>query len=149
MMPALLALPSTSRARARTIDALNRTIRHIEENYAERISLAELAAIAALSVFRFVTVFRREVGMSPHRFLCMVRVQRAKAHLRDGISPACAAIEVGFFDQSHLSRHFKSVCGMTPGQYLAHLRSGTEQRNDRPSRIGDTYLDDNHMGAYA
>jgi AraC-like DNA-binding protein len=29
------------------------------------------------------------------------------------------AREAGFYDQSHLSRHFKSVCRMTPGQYLA------------------------------
>ena len=33
-----------------------------------------------------------------------------------------AARETGFYDQSHLSRHFKSRCGMTPGQYLSSAR---------------------------
>lgn len=40
----------------------------------------------------------------------------------DGISPATAASEAGFCDQSHLSRHFKSVFGMAPGRYLSTSR---------------------------
>ena len=34
-------------------------------------------------------------------------------------SPETAASEAGFYDQSHLSRHFKNVLGMTPGQYMS------------------------------
>jgi len=36
--------------------------------------------------------------------------------------PATVASEAGFYDQSHLSRHFKNWCGMTPGQYLSSAR---------------------------
>ncbi|MCZ8186375.1 MAG: AraC family transcriptional regulator [Beijerinckiaceae bacterium] len=91
----------------------------IERNYAERLALEDLAERAGLSVFRFVTLFRRRFGVSPYRFLSMVRVQAAQQLLLDGTPPAIAAIEVGFCDQSHLCRHFRSLCGTTPGRFLA------------------------------
>ena len=94
--------------------------RYIEANFSERIALKDLASIAELSVFRLVTVFRREMGISPYRYLNAVRVKKAQQLLRDGVPPAIAAIEVGFFDQSHLCRHFRTICGMTPGQFLAN-----------------------------
>jgi transcriptional regulator GlxA family with amidase domain len=103
--------------RPQVIDA----IRYMEDNYAEHISLADLAHIAGLSLYRFVTVFSREIGISPHRYLCLVRVRAAQTLLREGVAPAIAAIEVGFFDQSHLCRHFRAACGMTPGQFIAGM----------------------------
>ncbi|MGE0718371.1 MAG: helix-turn-helix domain-containing protein [Alphaproteobacteria bacterium] len=106
----------SDRKRARSID---RVVAHIEENYARPLSLDELARLADVSVWRFVVLFRERVGMPPHRYLCHVRVREAMALLRSGLPPAHAASEAGFFDQSHLSRHFKRVCGMTPGQYAA------------------------------
>lgn len=96
-------------------------IRHIEGHFMERLTLEHLAVIAGLSVFRFVTVFRRQVGISPHRYLLAIRVRAAQALLRKGVPPAIAAIEVGFCDQSHLCRHFRAVCGMTPGQFVANI----------------------------
>jgi AraC-like DNA-binding protein len=78
--------------------------------------------MAGLSVWRFATVFREQVGLSPHRYICRLRVERAQALIREGMSPAKAASEAGFYDQSHLSRHFKNWCGMTPGQYLSSAR---------------------------
>jgi transcriptional regulator GlxA family with amidase domain len=98
--------------------------RYIEANSSERIALKDLASMAELSVFRLVTVFRREMGISPYRYLNAVRVKKAQQLLREGVPPAIAAIEVGFFDQSHLCRHFRTICGMTPGQFLANPASG-------------------------
>ncbi|MCC7275686.1 MAG: helix-turn-helix transcriptional regulator [Alphaproteobacteria bacterium] len=107
---------AAGRSRSRS-SAIGRVVAHIEENYAEPLPLAELAQLADVSLYRFVTLFRQEVGMPPHRYLCHVRVREAMALLRSGLPPAHAASEAGFFDQSHLARHFKRVCGMTPGQY--------------------------------
>lgn len=97
---------------------IQRALGHIESRFTEAIYLENLAALAGLSVCRFVTVFRRQVGVTPHRFICHRRIRYAKALLRDGVPLAQAALEAGFFDQSHLSRHFKSICGTTPGRYL-------------------------------
>jgi transcriptional regulator GlxA family with amidase domain len=94
--------------------------RYIEANFSERLTLKDLALVAELSVFRLVTVFRREMGTSPYRYLSAVRVRKAQELMRNGVPPAIAAIEVGFFDQSHLCRHFRAICGMTPGQFLAN-----------------------------
>jgi AraC-like DNA-binding protein len=91
----------------------------LQQNFDQPVSLDDLARIASLSLFRFATVFRREVGMPPHRYLCHLRVNAAKTLLRQGVPGALAAAEAGFFDQSHMYRHFKRVCGVTPGQYQA------------------------------
>jgi transcriptional regulator GlxA family with amidase domain len=94
----------------------------LEERFAEPLSLAHLARLSKLSPCRFSTVFRREVGMSPQRYLCRLRVRAAQHLLRQGETPAVAAIEAGFFDQSHLNRHFKRICGATPARFAAAAR---------------------------
>jgi len=101
---------------------LERVVRYIEDHLGEPLSLAQLAELAGLSVWRFATVFRQRMGESPQRYIRRLRVERAQALLRQGVSPARVAGEAGFYDQSHLSRHFKSLCGMTPGQYSARTR---------------------------
>lgn len=103
-------------------------IAHIEANYSAAIPLEHLAAIANVGVIRLITSFRREVGIPPHRYQCDVRVRAAQAMLRRGVTPAVAALEAGFFDQSHLTRHFKRVCGSTPGKYRGANRNGLDPR---------------------
>ena len=111
---------------------VERALEYIHDHFCERLPLEKLAAIAGLSVFRFATVFRRRVGVPPHRYVCQLRVRRAQKLLREGLSTANVANETGFFDQSHLSRHFRSLCGMTPRQYLAEVRRGADPSNTRP-----------------
>jgi len=106
----------------RSSHGVQRALGHIEQHLCQPLSLAELADMAGLSVWRFATVFRQQVGLSPHRYICRLRVERAQALIRDGVPPATAANETGFYDQSHLSRHFKNQCGMTPGQYQLAAR---------------------------
>lgn len=105
---------------------------YIDEHLDERLSLDELAAKAGLSVWRFATVFRQQAGVSPRRYICGLRVRRAQALLADGVSPAYAASAAGFYDQSHLSRHFKNACGMTPGQYLSRQRNAAAADDELP-----------------
>jgi AraC-like DNA-binding protein len=114
-----LSGPALWPARSSPRPSLADVARYIEANFSERIALKDLASVAELSVFRLVTVFRREMGIPPYRYLNAVRVRKAQQLLRAGVPPAIAAIEVGFFDQSHLCRHFRTICGMTPGQFLA------------------------------
>ena len=97
-------------------------ITYIGEHLDERLSLNELAAKAGLSVWRFSAVFRRHAGVSPHRFICLQRLQLVQTLLADGESLASAAQVAGFYDQSHLCRHFKNAWGMTPSQYVGRQR---------------------------
>ncbi|MFM2303350.1 MAG: hypothetical protein RLZZ135_759, partial [Cyanobacteriota bacterium] len=64
---------------------------------------------------RLNRVFSQEVGVPPHAFLNQVRVWRAKAQLAKGIAISQVAVETGFYDQAHLTRHFKRLLGYTPG----------------------------------
>ncbi len=99
--------------------SIGKALHFMEQHFVERVSLSQLAEIANLTLFRFATVFRKEVGMPPYRYLSCLRVQQAKSLLAQGVPAAVAAAETGFFDQSHMYRHFKRICGVTPTQYLA------------------------------
>ncbi|WP_186028709.1 helix-turn-helix domain-containing protein [Burkholderia gladioli] len=122
------AAPCVARAVSSAIDDVLRTI---DASFAQPLSLDTLAAVAGLSVSRFTARFRNEVGLSPHRYLCLVRVRRAQDLLCDGLAPSLVATEVGFFDQSHLCRHFRRVLGVTPRDFVIGRPAGVSAR--RPS----------------
>ena len=102
---------------------------YIDEHLDERLSLDDLAAKAGLSVWRFCTVFRQHVGVSPGRYIWGQRLQKVQSLLAGGESPASAALLAGYYDQSHLCRHFRNTCGMTPGQYISRQRSAMAVAN--------------------
>lgn len=99
--------------------AVTRAIDFINLNYAHDISLSEIAESAHLSPFHVARLFKRTTGLSPHQYLVQVRVNSARSLLTAGAgarSLAEIALAVGFADQSHLTRHFKRVLGVTPKQ---------------------------------
>jgi AraC-like DNA-binding protein len=93
---------------------------YLRSNYAENISLSKLASLTNLSPFHLLRTFRNQVGVPPHEYQTQVRVIQAGRLLRKGYSILDTALKTGFFDQSHLSRNFKRITGMTPGFYLSH-----------------------------
>ncbi|HEX9001879.1 MAG TPA: AraC family transcriptional regulator [Blastocatellia bacterium] len=99
-------------------EAVYRARDYLMDNFSRNISLDELAGIAGLSPFHLNRVFSREFGLPPHAFLTQVRVARAKSLLKQGASITETAIEVGFSDQSHFTRHFRRLVSVTPGHYL-------------------------------
>lgn len=94
-------------------------IDHILENLARRITVDELAVIARLNVLQLSRAFRREHATTPYRLVLEVRVQHATRMLREGTSICETALHAGFADQSHFTRHFKRLTGMTPKRYAA------------------------------
>ncbi|WP_323150996.1 AraC family transcriptional regulator [Pseudomonas glycinae] len=80
-------------------------------------SLEELAAAVNLSPFHFARVFRRATGMPPHSWLMQQRIACARGLLQSGCLPVEVATQLGFADQSHLSRQFKQVYGVGPAAY--------------------------------
>jgi transcriptional regulator GlxA family with amidase domain len=116
LRPDLAATLAQPRRATRSIE---RVIEFIETSFSQPVSLATLAAKAELSVSRFAALFRSEMGISPHRYVCQVRIRHAQRLLRGGLPPSIVATEVGFFDQSHFGRHFKRAVGTTPSAYLA------------------------------
>jgi AraC-like DNA-binding protein len=96
---------------------------YIEAHYDEDISLDQLAALVNLNACHMLRLFAKTVGMPPHTYLTYVRARQAKRLLAVGVPIADAACLTGFVDQSHLTKRFKRVYGITPGQYL--LSKGT------------------------
>ena len=94
-------------------------MKHIHENYPGDVSLAAIAGAAHLSSYHLTRVFKKATGVSPHQYLLQVRVNGARSLLTAGAgdrSLAEIAAAVGFSDQSHLTRHFKRMFGITPKQ---------------------------------
>jgi AraC-like DNA-binding protein len=103
--------------------AVERAKTHLQDRFDEAVSLHELAAVSQLSQFHLVHAFTKHVGLPPHAFQVHVRVERARALLQEGMSPANAAARVGFADQSHFTRHFKRIMRVTPAEYARPWRS--------------------------
>jgi AraC-like DNA-binding protein len=105
-------------------------VRHIRENLSRRIAVEELADIARLSVFQLSRAFRREHATTPYRLVLDIRIEHAKGRLSAGATIAETAFHAGFADQSHLTRHFKRLTGMTPKAYSAR-RAGSAAKFQR------------------
>jgi AraC-like DNA-binding protein len=97
---------------------------YIETHYAEDILLDQLAALVNLNACHMLRLFTKAVGMPPHAYLTYVRARQAKRLLAVGVPIADAACLTGFVDQSHLTKRFKRVYGITPGQYLLSIGTG-------------------------
>lgn len=95
---------------------------YLRSHYAENVSLAQLTSITSLSPFHLLRVFRDQVGCPPHEYQTQLRIAHARKLMRKGSSLAEVALETGFFDQSHFSRNFKRIVGVTPGQYFAQSK---------------------------
>ncbi len=91
----------------------------LDAHVVEGISLATAATMLGAHPTHLVRSFRRTVGIPPHRYLTGRRVDRARSLLLAGRRPAEVAVEVGFHDQAHLTRHFKRMLGVTPGVFAA------------------------------
>jgi AraC family transcriptional regulator len=101
-------------------DVLRRLRDYILAHIDEPIDVAALADIARRSPFHFSRIFARSVGITPHRYVVHLRLQRAIELVRDGRSGlAEIAARTGFADQSHLSRWVRRVHGVSLTQLAA------------------------------
>lgn len=92
-----------------------RIVEFIEGNLAQRLTLAELAALADLSVPHFKVLFRETLGMPAHQYVVQRRVERARDLLLEGrLSASQVALETGFAHQSHMAHWMNRVLGVTP-----------------------------------
>lgn len=100
---------------------LDRTMECVHEARDSRFSLALIAAHAEMNPAYLARAFRRHVGKSLARYARDVRLEAAMLSLRLGDAPiAQIAVEAGFVDQSHFTRAFKMLTGLTPAAYRAH-----------------------------
>ena len=89
----------------------------LDTNAVRGVRSDELEAVSGLDRFALARQFHRHFGTSPHRYLIMRRLERARTMIHAGTPLAEIAVATGFVDQSHFARHFKKAYGMTPGRW--------------------------------
>lgn len=93
-----------------------RLVEYVETHLDQPLTLADLAAVAGMSVSHLKTLFRRTFGMPVHQYVMRARVEHAKRLLIAGDMPMSeAALAAGFSHQSHMARCMRQILGVTPG----------------------------------
>jgi AraC-like DNA-binding protein len=95
----------------------------IDARFREKVTLRDAANAIHAHPAHLVRMFSREFEISPHQYLTSRRVDLARGLLLAGMAPGAAAAEAGFYDQSHLSRHFTRALGVAPGRYAGSART--------------------------
>ena len=91
---------------------------HIGEHYKEMIPLEELVKKSGMDRYTLIRKFNKRYNTTPHSWQIMLRVNEARNMLEKGCSISEAALEVGFYDQSHFSKVFKETYGVTPKHFV-------------------------------
>lgn len=95
--------------------------RLLSGNLREDMTIETLAAELGINPFTMIRQFKAGTGITPHAYRTNCRIDKAKEYLRQGLDIAETALECGFFDQSHLHRHFKAHTSVTPKEYQVNF----------------------------
>ncbi len=97
---------------------LQKVIEYVETHFIDEIDADSLAKLAGLSLPHFNRLFRRVLRLSPMEYVLSLRVQEAQRLLATtGQSLGEIAAATGFYDQSHFTKRFRRVTGVTPSEY--------------------------------
>jgi AraC family transcriptional regulator len=106
-----------------TREKLVRAVEYIQDQLDTDLTVSGIAQAVSMSPYYFTRLFKESTGQSPHQYVVEARVRKAKELLTTGkFTISEAAYQVGFVDQSHLTRHFKRVFGLPPKRLLSRRR---------------------------
>lgn len=94
----------------------------IDDDPAAALTLADLAAETGLSRFQLLRGFAHEMGLPPHAYRMQRRIALARQSIARGMPLSDAAAAAGFADQSHMTRAFVRLLGVTPANYAAAMQ---------------------------
>jgi AraC-like DNA-binding protein len=106
----------------------------LDANVQPGITLEQASQLLHSHPTHLVRAFSQAYGMPPHLYLTGRRVEAARGHLLSGRPPAQAAVLAGFYDQSHLTRHFRRMLGVSPARFAG--RGAVTGRRESPRRSG-------------
>ncbi|MEG3933257.1 MULTISPECIES: AraC family transcriptional regulator [unclassified Microcoleus] len=101
---------------------LQLVIHYINEFINRDLHLSELANLVNISSYHFSRMFKQSTGVTPHQYVTQCRIEKAKQLLKKPkLSIKYISQQVGFHDQSHFSKTFCKIVGLTPKQYRDRL----------------------------
>jgi len=114
--------PSSVRGKTQNMRVRDRRVQIVrvllEGSFHRKLGLREMGQEVNLSPWRLAHLFKAEIGMSPQRYLTLVRLQRAKDQLVNSFLPVQEiGAAVGIPNPSHFTKSFKAAYGMTPLEY--------------------------------
>lgn len=93
----------------------------LDTDRAGNLSITEIAARLDLHPNYLIQSFSKAKGISPYAYYLYRKIDLAKSLIVDGNTPLHAGLRLGFYDQAHFTRHFRKICGVTPGNFVVHL----------------------------
>jgi AraC-like DNA-binding protein len=137
---------SDAKRRSQKFIASRRLMRRVrpflDEEFMRPVSSAELESLTSLSRYAIARHFRTCYGTSPYRYLVMRRLAEARRQIVQGVPIVTAAIDLGFADQSHLTRCFHQIVRITswspPASLPINRESSIEPRIDTKRDIKTT-----------
>ncbi len=102
---------------------LMRALEYIQDQLNADLTVSGIAQAVYMTPYYFTRLFKESTGQSPYQYVVEARVRKAKELLTTGkFTISEVAHNVGFADQSHLTRHFKRVFGLPPKRLLSRRR---------------------------
>ncbi|MEM7554754.1 MAG: AraC family transcriptional regulator [Cyanobacteria bacterium P01_A01_bin.84] len=95
-------------------------IEYIHTHLHQDINLSDIAQTVDMSQYYFSRLFKKSMGISPYQYVMQQRIEKVKKLLNDRKNPltiAQVALECGFANQSHLTKYFRRIAGVTPKVY--------------------------------
>jgi AraC-like DNA-binding protein len=113
------------RARLPRVRGVHPAVAHALARFATADAIADIVDEVGYSHRRFIALFDDAVGLTPKRYDRVRRMQCALAGIRRPLAQLAAA--TGYSDQAHLTREFRALVGLSPGEYRA--RMGAERNH--------------------
>lgn len=100
------------------IPTLDAALKFIESNFKKNITLQDIANVVSISPYHFSRIFKKAYGYSPHEYLMLVRINRAKHLLKTTDYPIkVIAQQVGYPNPSTFTSAFTEKVGLSPKQF--------------------------------
>ena len=105
-------------ANVRTVSQIKAIINYIEEHFAEKILLEDLARFSNISVYHLAHIFKIHTGQSPNEYINFFRLTKAGERIKaEDTQIINIAIDCGYNNISYFNRAFKKRYGLTPKEY--------------------------------
>ncbi|GIQ70383.1 AraC family transcriptional regulator [Xylanibacillus composti] len=104
--------------------SVEQAIRYMSLQYANPISIEQIAADLGYHRVHLSKIFKQTTGLSPVQYLFQIRMKKAEELLRSSLTIAQVAASVGYPDALYFSKQFRKWKGMTPSEFRKERKDG-------------------------